>query len=118
MNPTQMGTPNNQPSQAPVLTPQTPSFPPGSQTGGSVAPPMSPGSEAREKQRVTLLLDINIQLLMEASRIQTITNAEKAKAVELAGQESTVSSEAKAAGNDYIAYVPYHRRNIDVTDVG
>jgi len=83
-----------------------------------VAPPMSPGSEAREKQRVTLLLDINIQLLMEASRIQTITNAEKAKAVELAGQESTVSSEAKAAGNDYIAYVPYHRRNIDVTDVG
>ena len=98
-----MGTPNNQPSQATVVTPQTPNFPTGSQTGGNVAPPMSPGSEAKEKQRVTLLLDINIQLLMEASRIQTITNAEKVKAVEHAGQEPTVSIEAKAAGNDYIA---------------
>jgi hypothetical protein len=40
---------------------------------------MSPGSEAREKERVTLLLDINRELLLEVMRLQSIQAEAKAK---------------------------------------
>ncbi|PBP25232.1 putative endo-1,3(4)-beta-glucanase [Diplocarpon rosae] len=60
---------NSQQAQAgTILTPQTPNFPPGSQSvngGSSHVTPLSPGSESREKERVTILLNINQQLLME-----------------------------------------------------
>lgn len=61
----------NQPSQA---TPQTPSFP-----GASSAfpPPLSPGSESREKERVGLLLEINNILLMEVIRLQALQGEAK-----------------------------------------
>ena len=39
--------------------------------------PMSPGSEAREKDRVTLLLEINRDLLLEVMRLQAAQQAEK-----------------------------------------
>jgi hypothetical protein len=102
VNQPHMQTPNNQQTQAMVSTPQTPNFPPGTQMSGNAAPPMSPESEAREKQRVTLLLDINIQLLLEASRIQAIQAAEKEKAGEFINP-ANMSSLAKAAANDYVA---------------
>ena len=38
---------------------------------------MSPGSEAREKDRVTLLLEINRELLLEVMRLQAAQQAEK-----------------------------------------
>jgi hypothetical protein len=41
--------------------------------------PLSPGSEAREKDRVSLLLDINRVLLMEVMRLQAVQAEAKAK---------------------------------------
>jgi hypothetical protein len=39
--------------------------------------PLSPSSEAREKDRVTLLLEINRELLLEVMRLQAAQQAEK-----------------------------------------
>ncbi|OWO97792.1 hypothetical protein B2J93_8903 [Marssonina coronariae] len=64
-----------------ILTPQTPNFPPGAQAivgGSSHVTPLSPGSESREKERVTLLLSINQQLLMEVIH-QQLAHAEARK---------------------------------------
>jgi hypothetical protein len=64
-----------------VVTPQTPNFPTGAQgaasAGTSMVTPLSPGSEAREKDRVTLLLEINRELLLEVMRLQAAQQAEK-----------------------------------------
>ncbi len=55
-------------------TPQTPNFPPNSAGATSnnmaVSTPLSPGSETREKERVSTLLDINRELLLEVMRLQ------------------------------------------------
>jgi hypothetical protein len=63
------------------VTPQAATFPPGSQgatnAGLSMATPLSPGSEVREKDRVTLLLEINRELLLEVMRLQAVQQAEK-----------------------------------------
>lgn len=53
-------------------TPQMSNFPP-----GPVAANAGPEAEAREKERLSLLLDINQELLMVAMRIQAAQNAEK-----------------------------------------
>jgi hypothetical protein len=73
-------TPNNQQNQGgghggTILTPQTPNFPPGSQSanaGNNPASPLSPGSQSKEKERVSLLLDINTELLMEVMHLKTL----------------------------------------------
>ncbi|KFY99865.1 hypothetical protein V498_00468 [Pseudogymnoascus sp. VKM F-4517 (FW-2822)] len=57
-------------------TPVTPSFP---TSAGAMATPLSPGSEVREKDRVSLLLDINRVLLMEVMRLQAVQAEAKAK---------------------------------------
>lgn len=44
-----------------------------------MATPLSPGSEAREKDRVSLLLDINRVLLLEVMRLQAVQAEAKAK---------------------------------------
>lgn len=50
---------------------KTPSFANvGATATSTTAAPLSPGTEAREKERVTLLLDINRELLLEVIRIQ------------------------------------------------
>lgn len=85
-------TPNNN-QQSTIITPQTPNFPPGSQggnAGSSLASPLSPGSEVREKERVALLLDINQVLLMEALSLQA-SQAEAKK-------EETASASPDDAG--------------------
>jgi hypothetical protein len=113
---------NNQQGQVgTILTPQTPNFPPGSQGAGNagtnVATPLSPGSEAREKERVTLLLDINRELLAEAMRLQA-AQAE-AKKEEPAASTADGSAEKEktekekadkiksASGREYIEYVHF-----------
>lgn len=45
-----------------------------------MATPLSPGSEVREKDRVSLLLDINRVLLLEVMRLQAVQAEAKAKA--------------------------------------
>lgn len=98
-----------------VGTPQTPNFPSGSQgaAGQALATPLSPGSESREKERVTVLLDINSELLMESLRLQNVQAAEKEK--DAAGtNEATTDTEkvkqeradkAKVLQKEYIEYV-------------
>lgn len=72
------GTPQNQtPTPAPpsahsVTTPQTPTFPPMGPSGpvnGNAAPP-SPGTQARDQERMGLLLDINTELLYEVVHLK------------------------------------------------
>jgi hypothetical protein len=83
--PTMLQTPNNQQNQGAghggtILTPQTPNFPPGSQStsaGNSLASPLSPGSQFKEKERVSLLLDINTELLMEVMHLQVLQGEQK-----------------------------------------
>ena len=82
-NQTTVQTPNNT-SQNVVrtgTTPQSASFPAGPHgavnTGAAVATPLSPGAESREKDRVTLLLEINRELLLEVMRLQAAQLAEK-----------------------------------------
>lgn len=110
-NQTHLQTPNqNQQSQGQVITPQTPNFPPGS---GAVATPLSPGSESREKERVTLLLEINNGLLKEVMRIQTLQAEIKdsAAAASPEGQadkekaEKEKADKLKAPGREYVEYV-------------
>ncbi|KAG9249241.1 hypothetical protein BJ878DRAFT_537464 [Calycina marina] len=112
----QFSTPQNMAQQAAVVAPQTPSFPLGNGAqvagggGGNTAPPMSPGSETREKERVSLLLDINIMLLLEASRVQEIASAEKKDTAE--GQPAVVTPEIKAAKADYVACMQRLQSNL------
>jgi hypothetical protein len=101
-NQTHLQTPNtNQGAQAgTVITPQTPNFPPGSQganAGSNIATPLSPGSEAREKERVTLLLEINRELLLECMRLNGIAEA---KAQAEAEKNEAASATASPDGTE------------------
>ncbi|KAG4432795.1 hypothetical protein IFR05_011731 [Cadophora sp. M221] len=94
-NQAHLQTPNNnqQVQSGTILTPQTPNFPPGQQgpnANQAMATPLSPGSESREKERVTLLLDINRELLMEVMKIQ----AAQAAQAEAKKEETAASPEA------------------------
>ncbi|TAQ90021.1 hypothetical protein B7494_g1657 [Chlorociboria aeruginascens] len=91
------------------LTPQTPSFPPGAQnnTSSNMATPLSPGSEAREKERVSLLLEINGQLLLECMRCQTAqAEAKKEEASNAegsnAGENEKEKEEREKDKKDYV----------------
>ncbi|KAH6666421.1 hypothetical protein B0J14DRAFT_202544 [Halenospora varia] len=98
-------TPNNtQQSQSTILTPQTPNFPPGAQganASSSIASPLSPGSEVREKERVSLLLDINRELLMEVMRLQAAqAETKKEEAKENASSPEGSSGEKEKADKE------------------
>lgn len=100
---------------AQVTTPQTPIFPPSQQgqTGqGNVqmATPLSPGGESREKERVTLLLEINRELLMAVIELQNAQQAEKKEemATTTPTDEKDKSEKEKgkaASGREYVEYV-------------
>jgi len=99
-NQTHLQTPsNNQQSHGgTIITPQTPNFPPGSQggnAGSSIASPLSPGSELREKERVSLLLEINRVLLLEAVSLQ----AHQAEAKKEESKENTASPDGSGSGD-------------------
>ncbi len=78
-----------------------------------MATPLSPGSEAREKERVTLLLEINRELLLEVMRLQAAQAESKKEASSPAGAspdggekdkaEKTEKDKAKAfQGREYV----------------
>lgn len=107
----------NQPGQGggTVVTPQTPTFPQGQGSSATAGPtpttPLSPGSEAREKERVTLLLEINRELLLESMQLQALI-AEGKKEAAAASAESqpekdkTEKDKAQAAiGKEYLECV-------------
>jgi hypothetical protein len=79
-----------QPSAA-LSTPQTPTFAsnqgPSVNGGSTAAVPLSPGTEARDKERFSLLLDINHELLYESIQIQA-TQQELKKENAAAGNPS------------------------------
>jgi hypothetical protein len=77
-------------------TPQTPNFPSGAITGQGLATPLSPGSEVREKERVTVLLLINSELLMESMRLQNLQTAEKEKDAAATAEGPTDEAAQKA----------------------
>ncbi|KAK8118948.1 glutamine repeat protein-1 [Apiospora kogelbergensis] len=62
-----------QPPSATIQTPQTPTFPSnvhGAATNGTVSTPLSPGADSRDKERVSIILEINNELLVEAMHLQ------------------------------------------------
>lgn len=77
-----------------------------------MATPLSPGSEVREKERVTVLLEINKYLLMEVMRLQAV-QAEAKKEDAIAGKEPETEKEKadrekermEKAKKDYFEYV-------------
>jgi hypothetical protein len=110
-NPQQQGAPQAQPpniAQPPVnsvTTPQTPTFPssgPPPHINGvsSIVPPLSPGTESREKERFTLLLDINQELLFESIQIQN-SRQEIKKALGTGGNKEEYEEQDKIALADY-----------------
>ncbi|KAF3026897.1 hypothetical protein E8E14_015106 [Neopestalotiopsis sp. 37M] len=70
-----------QPLGSNIQTPQTPTFPSGVQNavpnGNSNAVPLSPGADLREKDRIAVILEINSELLWEASQVQNTMLAVK-----------------------------------------
>ncbi|KAK3390218.1 hypothetical protein B0H63DRAFT_108655 [Podospora didyma] len=108
----QSQTPTNvQPTSASVATPQTPTFPstgqPAQLNGTSaVTTPQSPGTESREKERFSLILEINQELLYESiaivnsrselKKVQTSTEAAGVKEGEM-----DLAEEEKLSNQDY-----------------
>jgi hypothetical protein len=89
-------------------TPQTPSFPPNSAgaTGptSNIQTPLSPTSENREKERVSLLLDINRELLMEVMRLQQLqAEAKKENASNTTPTTETQSGDSKVPDKPSVA---------------
>ena len=121
----------NAPPQTPLSaglpsgsTPQTPTFPGTNSAGGPMAngvstavpaPPLSPGSESREKELFSVLLSINQELLLEAMQLRnTQLTIKKEHAAETGVEEELqtntestepVSEEEKLVRADYIQYV-------------
>lgn len=93
-----------------TLTPQTPNFPPGSRNpeniGAAMATPLSPGSELREKDRVTVLLDINREMLIEVMRIMALQTELKSKQTEDPAEKAKLETESKVLASEYIQSVP------------
>lgn len=103
-----------------VTTPQTPVFPHTQQGqlgqgGVPMATPLSPASETREKERVTLLLEINRELLLAVIELQNAQQAEKKEEAAAAAistptdekekVEKEKAEKAKAAsGREYVEY--------------
>lgn len=104
-------TSNNNQQGGMTLTPQTPNFPPGSRNpenaGTATAAPLSPGSELREKERVTVLLDINREMLIEVMRIGALQTELKNNKTEDPAEKAKLEAEQKVFAGEYIQCVPY-----------
>lgn len=68
-------------------------------------PPLSPGSEAREKERVGLLLDINRDLLMEVMRLQALQTEIKKEMEGDPNPESKAAERKGQAHKDFLECV-------------
>ncbi|OLN97601.1 hypothetical protein CCHL11_01162 [Colletotrichum chlorophyti] len=91
-----------------VTTPQTPTFPSHTQNpsingASSVSTPLSPGSESREQERFSLLLEINQELLFESMQLQhTVSELKKESGASGEGDHSRkVSQDEAAVQQDY-----------------
>lgn len=117
----QFGTPSNPqaaaqsqtPTQAPpsansVTTPQTPTFPmtgQGAVNGNST--PLSPNSQAKGQERISLLLEINQELLFEAINLRHNLEEVKREAASSAApeQQKERKEEEEAFAHDWAQYV-------------
>ncbi|KAF7872375.1 hypothetical protein EAF04_003296 [Stromatinia cepivora] len=99
-------TANNSQQGGMSLTPQTPSFPPGSRNpenaGTAMGTPLSPGSEVREKERVTVLLDINKEMLKEVMQIIALQTELKSNKTEDPAEKAKLETEHKVLASEYI----------------
>jgi hypothetical protein len=72
--PQQQQQPQPIPLSGNIQTPQTPTFPPNVQgtpaNGTAHSTPLSPGGDARDKERIAVILEINNELLWEATQCQ------------------------------------------------
>lgn len=116
----QFGTPSNSqpaaqnqtPTQAPpsansVTTPQTPTFPmsgQGAVNGNST--PLSPSSQAKGQERISLLLEINQELLFEAINLRHNIEEVKREATSSTGpeQQKEKKEEEEAFAHDWAQY--------------
>ncbi|CAH0015610.1 unnamed protein product [Clonostachys rhizophaga] len=91
-----------QPQSADGVTPSTPSFPPNPVS--QQATPTGTGTEARDNQRFTLLLDINHELLYESIQIQkSQVELKKELAAEgKAAPDQKLNEEQAALQQDYV----------------
>lgn len=97
----------SQPSTS-ITTPQTPTFPQGAQNVAAngtpaVATPLSPGTESKEKDKFSLMLEINQELLFESVQIQNTIQEIKKEAASSDGPASDANrkSEEAALQQDY-----------------
>lgn len=110
-------TPTNQ-QQMGLGTPQTPTFSSNPASGMAGPPtgavPMSPTTEALEKERFALLLDINHELLYESIQIQTTLQEMKKEFAAVNGNipDRKPSEEENHFQQDYLQYVE-RAKNID-----
>lgn len=110
------GTPQSQqtPTPAPqsatsVTTPQTPTFPPPGQgaAANSNSTPASPGTQARDQERLSLLLDINMDLLYEALHLKhNLDETKREASMATTPEQQREKREEEASFNqDYVQYV-------------
>lgn len=101
---------NNSQQGGMSLTPQTPNFPPASRNpenaGTAMATPLSPGSELREKERVTVLLEINREMLIEIMRIMASQAELRGKQTDDPTEKAKIESELKVLTSEYIQSAP------------
>lgn len=106
----QSGTPQ-QPNSA--TTPQTPTFPSGGQGpnangASSASSPLSPGAESKEKERFSLLLDINQELLFESVQLQnTLQELRKEHKDSNSGESKAGENEKKPSEEENIVQQDY-----------
>lgn len=71
-----------------------------------MATPMSPGSASKEQERVTLLLEINRELLMEVMLVQaTQADAKKTMAEGTEEEKIETTKRATTSNKEYKEYV-------------
>lgn len=99
------------PSATSVTTPQTPTFPQPGQ-GPSIngnSTPASPGTQARDQERLSLLLDINMDLLYEVVHLKhTLDELKREATMATTPELQKEKREEEAAFNqDYVQYVKF-----------
>ncbi|KAI0409546.1 hypothetical protein F4802DRAFT_544455 [Xylaria palmicola] len=110
--------PPQTPSSNNIQTPQTPTFPTqvqGSTTNGmsSGSTPLSPGADPKDKERVSVILDINNELLLEAMQIQSTQHIMRKERTSVNGTDgSIIDGDKKSAEEEQLAeeYVGCMRR--------
>ncbi|KAJ8122961.1 hypothetical protein ONZ43_g978 [Nemania bipapillata] len=101
------------PSSNNIQTPQTPTFPTqpqGNNANGisSASTPLSPGADPKDKERVSVILEINNELLLEAMQIQSTQHIIKKERAAVNGTDGTTadgdkkSTEEEQLAQDYI----------------